>query len=504
MSTRCSHVTRPDQRCTRTQQRSPAAVMTTAPPGRFVQVMAGELARFASAHALGFDDRCLLEHLLLAADHRSGVIAPFSLTDLARDLGLGPSGRRTVRGRLDRLAAAGAITWESPSAGRGRLEVLVYSLLVHAGAADRRRGFVQLVPSALATVTRHHGLSPTAAALLPRLALQADARSHEVATTTASALGAELALGWRRLGPALDELVASGLVEWKPGRILRVLAYELLVRSADGAVPPASVAARSAPGRAAPDEDRAPQAAKARDRASSFSRVRDQDTPPAPPTAPVGDDQPSQGWGFLVELEATLTEPQRQALRSQADRGRLAQLGAELDRLLEGGWEPEALMGHVGAPLPGTWRSPARLLCARAQALPSEPPDPEALRAEAAAAERAAEVVGARHHARNLVDVDFLDAGEIVATLGQTYTGAALEAALAVVAAHRSEEYARAVFFAGPSSADDRPGPDDRPVSDDSLVLEDMPSPRRRRTEATSAEPTSVGYSLPAAVRRAS
>src|SRR5205807_2519717 len=91
----------------------------------------------------------------------------------------------------------------------------------------------------------------------------------------------------------------------------------------------------------------------------------------------------------------TLTEPQRQALRTPADRGRLAQLGVELDRLLEGGWEPEALMAHVGAPLPGSWRSPARLLCARAQALPSEPPDPEALRAAEAAAENRRDGSGA-------------------------------------------------------------------------------------------------------------
>jgi hypothetical protein len=193
----------------------------------------------------------------------------------------------------------------------------------------------------------------------------------------------------------------------------------------------------------------------------------------------------------LVELEATLSESQREALQGPTDRGRLAQLRSELDRLLDGGWEPEALIAHVGAPLPGAWRSPARLLCARAQALPSQPPDLEALRAEAAAAERTADVVGARHHARNLVDVDFLDATEIVATLGQTYTGDALQAALAVVAAHRTAEYVPAVSFIGATSTGDR------------LESEDAP-PRRRRTEATSAEPTTVGHSLPAAVRRAS
>jgi hypothetical protein len=149
-------------------------------------------------------------------------------------------------------------------------------------------------------------------------------------------------------------------------------------------------------------------------------------------------------------------------------------------------------MAHVGAPLPGSWRSPARLLCARAQALPSEPPDPEALRAAAAAAEREAAVVGARNHARNLVDVDFLGADEIVAMLAQAYSGDALQAAIAVVHAHRPEEEAPLVSTVGPKADGDGSGP------------EDVSSRRGRRTDATSAEPTAVGFSLPPAVRWAS
>lgn len=445
MTRRCSahgdRDRRPDPRCSG----SPSApadddVPPRPQPGRFVQVMSGEVARFAEAHGLGFDDRSVLEHLLVAADHRSGVIAPFSLTDLARDLGLGPSGRRTLGGRIKRLEAVGAVKWSG--GGRpGHLDVLVYDRLVHAGATDRRRGFVQIMPAALAELAERHHLSPTATALLRRLLVQADARTHLLVATTSAALANSLGLGWRRLGPALEELAGAGAVEWGPGRPLRVLAYDRLVRSAA----PSPDTARSDGDRAGHPPDRASNGARSRGSQDVLPRGRDQDlnpktTPPDPPEAQAVPGADQRGWGLVVDLEAKLTEPQRQALHQPADRGRLAQLATELGRLAGGGWTSEELLAHVGAELPGSWRSPARLLWARAQALPTAPPSSEDLRAAADAARAASQIQAAQAYAANQAAVDFLEAAEIVARLAECYTGEALKAAVATLAQCRPDD----------------------------------------------------------------
>lgn len=477
----------------------PSPPESAGPPGRFVQVLVGELARFASTHGLGFDERCLLEHLLLVADHRSGAIAPFSLTDLARDLGLGPSGRRTVRGRLERLKNAGAVTWVSPNASRpGCLQVLVYSQLVHGGAADRRRGFVQLVPSALAELCRRHSLSPTASALILRLALQVDPRSHVVASSTAAALSAELAVGWGRLGPAFEELAAAGVIDWSPRRPLRVVAYDRVVRTASASRPNPATTARSEDGRAANPPKRAPVPAEARGPQDVLSRVQDPDlnpktTPPVPPEPPAVDGPDGGGWGLVAEIESLLTGPQRQVLHEPCDRGPLTQLASELDRLLDGGWKPEELLAHVGAELPGSWRSPARILWARADKLPTAPPSPETLRATADAVRDRAEIQGARSYAANQAAVEFLEIDEIVARLAQCYSGEALAAALAVVAECRpGEDLARAVRCLGEPSALENSSPN----VDDAYGRLGLQEERRRRRGASSTAPIALGELL--------
>ena len=499
MTRRCSThgVRRPDPRCSGSPS-APAEVDVPppTPPGRFVQVMSGEVARFAEAHGLGFDDRAVLEHLLLAADHRTGAIAPFSLTDLARDLGLGPSGRRTLGGRLKRLEAVGAVKWAG--GGRpGRLEVLVYGRLVHAGAADRRRGFVQILPAALA---EYHRLSPTATALLRRLLVQADARAHLVVATTSGALANTFGLGWRRLGPALEELARAGAVEWGPGRPLRVLAYDRLVRAAV----PGPGTARSDGDRAGHPPDRASNGAKSRGSQDVLPRGRDQDlnpktTPPDPPEAQALPGANQRGWGLVVDLEAKLTEPQRQALHQPADRGRLAQLATELGRLAGGGWTSEELLAHVGAELPGSWRSPARLLWARAQALPTAPPRPEDLRAAADAARAASQIQAAQAYAANQAAVDFLESAEIVARLAECYSGEALDAAVATLAqCLPADDVAGAVRELAQSSPDGA-GPDlglaRAPYLGDDPEAYSVPvdEARIRRRSTCSAGPVAVG-----------
>ncbi|MGH9165319.1 MAG: hypothetical protein ACRDZW_07410, partial [Acidimicrobiales bacterium] len=80
--------------------------------GAFVQVLPGAVTAFCLEQGLDFDERALLEHLLDVANRETGVVAGCTASGLARDLGFGPSGRRTLTDRLDRLVAAGAIEWE--------------------------------------------------------------------------------------------------------------------------------------------------------------------------------------------------------------------------------------------------------------------------------------------------------------------------------------------------------------------------------------------------------
>jgi len=185
-----------------------------------------------------------------------------------------------------------------------------------------------------------------------------------------------------------------------------------------------------------------------------------------------------------------LTEPQRQALHEPADRGRLAQLAAELARLLNGGWTCEELRAHVGAELPGSWRSPARILWARAQALPTAPPDPEALRAAADAVRIGTQIQAARCHASNQAAVEFLDAAEIVARLAQCYSGEVLAAAVAVVAECRPGEDVEQAVRDVASSA--HHGHDAHDGCGDPREAE-----RGRRGSASSTGPVTLGRLLP-------
>lgn len=459
----------------------PAGV--TVPEGRFVQVLAGELARFAAERTLSFDQRALLEHLLLVVDHRNARLEPFSLTTLASTLGLGPSGRRTLKGYLLQLQAVGAVSMTGLGTdGLGRLEVTAFSALVHRGSDDPRRGFVQLVPAALAELVGRHHLSPTASALLVRLLLLAAARSASVAVAGRRELGQLVGLGTARLERALDELLGAGLLAWPSGGKLLLVAYAQVVRAAPLSASSAN-AARSRTDRAASESKRAAGPPAARDpldplRAEDF-QTKPKTTPPTPPSTPVGDDH-GRGWGFLVKVEQTLTDAQRQALRTALDRAPLSHLVAELDRLLDGGWEPEALLADVAAALPSDWRSPARLLLARARALPTAPPDPEVLRAAADGARLAAQVEAACAFARNNAAVEYLGADEIVGLLARAYGGAALEAGIAVVAACRPGEGVRV-----PVGRTD--GTDSEPVDE---------KPRQRRSEPPSPGPVAVGQLL--------
>ncbi|MCA1701806.1 MAG: hypothetical protein LC808_00460, partial [Actinobacteria bacterium] len=113
------------------EDRRPGRTMSR--PGSFLQVLPGAVTAFCLEHGLDFDERALLEHLLDTADRGNGVVERSTLSGLARDLGFGPSGRRTLADRLARLAAVGAVQWE-PGSGcePGRIEILVYRRLVRA------------------------------------------------------------------------------------------------------------------------------------------------------------------------------------------------------------------------------------------------------------------------------------------------------------------------------------------------------------------------------------
>lgn len=197
---------------------------------RHVSVLPDALRAFCAEAGLSFDERALLEHLLLEADWRSGELRGFTLTGLAADVGRGPSGRRTLAVRLDRLAAAGAVAW-SPGAGGnpGRLVVLVYRQLVRV-ERDSRRGWVQLMPDALAGYAAGRALSADAIAVLRRLLVEvgwcAQARPGPLRE-----LPTAWGLGWARMARALGELEAAGAVERRAGT-LHVAAYGQLVRGA--------------------------------------------------------------------------------------------------------------------------------------------------------------------------------------------------------------------------------------------------------------------------------
>jgi hypothetical protein len=111
------------------------------------------------------------------------------------------------------------------------------------------------------------------------------------------------------------------------------------------------------------------------------------------------------------------------------------------------------------------------------------PPDLEAVRAEADATRLAAQVEAARSQARSHAAVEFLDAGEIVVTLAKAYSGAALEAGLAVLAACRPDEQVQALSDAATAEIDDGT---DRGGSAHS----------RRRTQQSSPGPASLGHLL--------
>ena len=271
------------------------SIRSLRPPGAFVQVLPGAVTAFCVEHGLDFDERALLEHLLDSADRDSGVVYGCTLSGLARDLGLGPSGRRTLAARLGRLVSAHAIAWE-PSWGSepGRIEILVYPRLVRGGRGDRRAGYVQVLPGALAAAWVRHDLTATARALLRRLVVDVDHRTHAL-TGSVRQLTARYGLGRLRLTNALDELAAAGLLRRLPER-LELPGYGELVRLAAPAVDlsmPRSDRAEVAP------ESRAPRVQNARP--SSPLDAKDQDLEPETPEnthAPTADSSQGQGRSF--------------------------------------------------------------------------------------------------------------------------------------------------------------------------------------------------------------
>ncbi|HET7486512.1 MAG TPA: hypothetical protein VFJ85_01190 [Acidimicrobiales bacterium] len=315
-----------------------ASTRSLRPPGTFVQVLPGAVSAFCAEHGLDFDERALLEHLLDTAEHGSGVVHDCTLSGLARDLGLGPSGRRTLAARLGRLVSAHAIDWE-PSWGSepGRIEVLVYPRLVRGGRGDRRVGYVQVLPGALAGARARHDLSATAGALLRRLVVDVDHRTH-VLTGSLRQLTTRYGLGRLRLTNALDELAAAGLLRRHPER-LELPAYGDLVRLAAPPADPCTPRSDRAP---AVPESRAPRVQNARP--SSLLDGKDQDLEPKTPEnthAPIADLAQGQGPSLgneardsnLAALALALPEathhelladpaqaPGRQALRRRLER----------------------------------------------------------------------------------------------------------------------------------------------------------------------------------------
>jgi hypothetical protein len=248
----------------------PNAVLSAVPTGRFVAIVPEAVESFTTQHGLNSGERALLEYLLLEADWRTHRLPGFSLTDLAEQLRLGPSGRRSLAKRLDRLAASGAVAWSRHQGARsGCLQVLVYSALVR-GAGERVGRWVQVLPDAVSEWSASHELGPAAQALLVRLLLAVDYRSASLAGPSSS-LAARLGLTWRAFSRAVDELAAAGALTWAPGprcSQLQLVVYPELVRvqaSRGRRDQPDSIAGSRAE-RALPSRNRAASIAESRGR----------------------------------------------------------------------------------------------------------------------------------------------------------------------------------------------------------------------------------------------
>lgn len=256
-------------------------------PGAFIQVLPGAVDAFCRDRGLDFDERALLEHLVDSAERDTGVISDCTVTGLARALGLGPSGRRTTASRLDRLVAAAAIDWNRGSATEpGRIRILVHPDLVRKGRGDRRVGYVQVCPQALAEVAIGCALSPTARALLRRLVIDVDHRSRTLSVSIRQ-LTARYGMGRRRMTAALEELADAGLIRRSTGDI-HVLVYERVVRTPSP--PPPMSTNRAAETPATARLDRAtdapmPSATARPDRAAAAFKTREGRAQNARPTS---------------------------------------------------------------------------------------------------------------------------------------------------------------------------------------------------------------------------
>lgn len=276
----------------------PAAAGPTA-PGAFLQVLPGAVDAFCRERGLDFDERALLEHLVDSAERVTGVISDCTVTGLARALGLGPSGRRTTASRLDRLVAAAAIDWSRGSATEpGQIRILVHQDLVRKGRGDRRVGYVQVCPQALAEVAIGCALSATARALLRRLIIDVEHRSRTLSVSIRQ-LTARYGLGRRRMTAALEELADAGLIRRSTGDI-HVLVYERVVRTPSSPPPMSTNRAAETPATARLDRaaetpatarlDRAtdaprPSATARLDRAATASKTREGRAQNARPTS---------------------------------------------------------------------------------------------------------------------------------------------------------------------------------------------------------------------------
>lgn len=240
-----------------------------APSGRFVAIVPEALEAFAAQHGLDSGERALLEYLLLDADWRTHRLPGFSLADLAEQLRLGPSGRRSLAKRLDRLAAIGAVAWSRQQGARpGWVHVLAYSGLVRT-SGERVGRWVQVLPDAVSHWSTSHDLGPAAQALLVRLLLLVDHRSASLVGPS-STLAARLGLTWRAFTLAVDELASAGALTWATearSSQLQLVVYPELVRVHG------SHMARGGAG-AGVAESRAGRASRSRNRAAGIAESR--------------------------------------------------------------------------------------------------------------------------------------------------------------------------------------------------------------------------------------
>lgn len=328
----------------------------------FVQIVTSVLDALTDRYGWTFEERAFVEDLVLLANHETGAIAWASQSALADELGYGPSGRRTIAKRLDRLEAAGLVSMERRGGHGTPVDVGALRARVCPGSADRAgRRFVQLIPQALDELCEGEVLSADARCALRRLVLEA---GHDTRAVKRARLARRWRIGPPRLDRILNELVDVGAVSLCGADVI-VEVYTDVVRAPLVACPADPPGATDRAGQRA--SDRANRRAnepteRANDQAQQALDVDVQTGRPDPSSSDL---RARTACAELGRLDAQQAEARgtpivsRPAYERECARRRWQVHGDQLLELADAhpGWTPEVLADQVDEGPPALGRA---------------------------------------------------------------------------------------------------------------------------------------------------